>query len=82
MPKEQVVKQVVGSPKFAVSRSQGHQSHWSVFEPLLGTSVLDCSFAGVSGLVVAEEVASAFEFVLKGIENWHASGVYFTYYYL
>ena len=48
-PKDQVVEQVVGSPAIAVSRSQGHQSHWSAFEPLLGTSVLDRSFAGVSG---------------------------------
>ena len=56
IPKEQVVEQVVSSPATAVSRSQGHQTHWPAFEPLLGTSVLDSSFEGVSGFVVVEEV--------------------------
>ena len=59
MPKEQLLEQVVGSPAIAVSRSQGDQPHWCAFEPLLGTSILNRSFAGVSGLVVVEEVASA-----------------------
>ena len=45
-----------GGSAFAACRSQGHQSHWSAFEPLSGTSVLNNSSAGVSGLVdVSEE---------------------------
>ena len=59
MPKEQVVEQVVGSPAFAVSRSQGHQSHWSAFEPLSGTSVYTQQFICRSqwiGSRVREEV--------------------------
>ena len=52
-------EQAVGGPAIAASRSQGHQSHWSAFKYLSGTSVLDSSFAGVSGFVVLEEVVSA-----------------------
>ena len=48
-------EQAVGGPAFAACRSQGPQSHWSAFEPLLGTSVLNNSSAGVSGLVVVSE---------------------------